>query len=435
MIGGIRVIGVGQREHGPFVSWLLTWNSLRLFRWLLGVYIYLLVLLPSGSIFGFNIKFLWFFLLLATAVHMFFRRGHGTKFRTVLLFAVPAVLLAWLPLSLFYGFEPAYAIAQYKDLMVTIISCWFAVLLCAEGQSETVYFLRVVVFSEVTASSLKALLLAYALLRGIPVPELVERIRDVFGVSLMTYGFASMLGRIQFISDGLIPICIFAILRYRKTLRFSATGALSMLLLLLLSDVFSFSRYFWAFTVLAVTLGLLLGKKDKFQLALITVLGGVVLVSLPLLSTVVMLRFSSDVAASSDQERTTQILALDNFFEDAPVLGHGLGSYSRRVIRNDDAPYSYEDQLLALAGQIGVLGIGILLLLTLYYFADLWPRPDRGILPSLGLMLMLLAWITAGFFNPEVISSAASVSYAAIFAMAKLAPEREPLHNRTWARN
>jgi hypothetical protein len=37
---------------------------------------------------------------------------------------------------------------------------------------------------------------------------------------------------------------------------------------------------------------------------------------------------------------------------------------------------------------------------------------------------MLLAWIAAGLVNPEVISSAASVSYAAIFAMVCLLKER-----------
>jgi hypothetical protein len=40
------------------------------------------------------------------------------------------------------------------------------------------------------------------------------------------------------------------------------------------------------------------------------------------------------------------------------------------------------------------------------------------------LLLLLLAWIAGGFFNPSVISSAAAVSYAAIYAMAGLNGDR-----------
>jgi hypothetical protein len=413
---GRPVNGILSLFTGPYL--------VRLFRRLLGIYIFMLVLLPSGSIFGLNVKFLFFFLLLPAAMQMFFTRHRTSVARVLLLVLVPALLLLWFLLSQGYGFDPGYALAQYKDLLVTIISCWFASLLCAEGEAEAISFLRVVVFAEVTASSLKFLMLAYAFARGIPVTQVVELIKNVFGVSLMTLDFESMLGRIQFISDGLIPICIFAILRYRKELRFSGSAAVTMLLFLLVSDFFSFSRYFWAFGAVAVVLGLLLGKKDVFQLSLIAVLSTIVVLSLPVLTTIVELRFSSTVVTSSDQERTAQIVALNEFFADAPILGHGLGSYSHRVIRNDDAPYSYEDQLLALLGQVGIVGTTMLVVLTIYYFRDVGQIQERGIVQSVGLTVILIAWICAGFFNPEVISSAASVSYAAIAAMASLGLKR-----------
>ena len=405
-------------------------DMLQLFRRLMAVYILMLVLLPSGSVFGLNVKFLWFFFLLPVAVSFFFAQRQATRFRLALSFAIPGILLCWLLLSQFYGFDPAYAIAQYKDLMVTILSCWFAALFCAEGQTATVYFLRVVVFSEVVASLLKILLLMYAFGRGIPVTEVVDLIHRVFGVSLMTMDFESMLGRIQFISDGLIPVCIFAVLRYRKELRFHATSAIAMLLLLLISDFFSFSRYFWGYTVLAVVLGLVFGRKDFFQLSLITILSVVSLASLPLLTTVIELRFSTTVVSVSDQERVTQVSALKDFFSSSPVFGHGLGSYTTRVIRNDEAPYSYEDQLLALVGQVGIVGTVFLSALTLYYFRDLWPHRDREWLQSFALGMILIGWICAGLFNPEVISSAAAVSYAAIAAMAGLQSTQTGISHR-----
>ena len=408
------ILDSGERDQWAF------FDMRPLFRRLTATYILMLVLLPSGSIFGVNVKLIWFFLLLPVTVRFFFVQRQATRFRLALLFGVPGMLFCWLLLSQVYGFQPIYAFYQYKDLITTILSCWFAALFCAEGQAETIYFIRVVVFSETAASLLKVFLLVYAFVRGIPVTEVVELIKHVFGVSLMTMDFESMLGRVQFMSDGVIPICIFALLRYRKELRLHAAGTIVMLLLLLTSDFFSFSRYFWGYTVLAVVLGLLFGRKDFFQLSLITILSVVTLISLPVLTTVIELRFSTTLAGGSDDARVVQVAALKDFFSTSPVFGHGLGSYTTRVIRNEDAPYTYEDQLLALAGQVGIVGLAFLSSLTLYYFRDLWPHHGRGWMQSFALGMLLLGWICAGFFNPELISSAASVSYAAIAAMAGL---------------
>jgi hypothetical protein len=297
-------------------------------------------------------------------------------------------------------------------------------LLCAEGPSEAVFFVRAVILSEVAASLVKGVLLTYALVTGVPVTQVVLWLKSVFGVSLMTMDFESMLGRIQFVSDGLIPICIFAILFLRKRLNFGVKSAIGMLVLLLLSDFFAFSRYFWAFTAVAFVLGLLLGQKDRFQLALIAILSITVLASLPILTTAISLRFSSTVVDSSDQDRAEQTPALEDFFTSAPIFGHGLGSYTRKVIRSDEAPYSYEVQLLAMAGQIGLVGLLALAILGGYYFRGLWPGHGVGLMQSMGLIAILAIWIAGGLVNPELISSAASVSYAAIFAMGRLLKEQ-----------
>jgi len=399
-------------------------GSVRGFRLMLAVYIFMLVLLPSGSILGFNVKVLWFLALLPWALLIYIARERATAGSALLLLIVPAAMLFWLLLAQGNGFEPSSSFGEFKDILVTICTCWFAALLCTESYDETIFFLRTVVRAEIAACVLKGSLLTYAILRGIPVTEIALWIKAVFGVDLMTYDFESMLGRIQFHSDGLIPICIFVILCYRKRLSIGVSGAVGMLLLLLISDFFAFSRYLWVFTVLALFLGLVLGKKDRFQLILLSISTVIVLACLPLLVTVISLRFSSTVVDSSDQDRVQQMPALHEFWESAPIMGHGLGSYTRRVIRSDDAPYSYEVQLLALAGQVGIVGILLFASLGIFYFRGLWLHIGGRVLLRLGLATMLLAWIAAGLVNPEVISSAASVSYAAIFAMVCLLKER-----------
>ena len=122
------------------------------------------------------------------------------------------------------------------------------------------------------------------------------------------------------------------------------------------------------------------------------------------------------MVSGSDADRIQQTTALRAFIADAPWFGHGLGSYTHLVIRSPEASYSYEAQLLALFGQVGLVGVAFLTLLAIAYFRRLWPVQRR----SIALALLLLGWFAGGFFNPSVISSAASVSYAAIFAMAAI---------------
>ena len=410
-------------RYRPLPLWLRELSErplLGLYRALLVAYLFMLVLLPSGSVLGINLKVICFVLLLPIALQVAFARRQMKLRSLSLLFGVPAIAMLWALYSQFYGFEASQALAQYKDLMVTISTCWFAAVLCNDGRRETLFFLRWAIYAEVATSGLKVALLAYAFARGIPVSQIIAAIDTIFRVQLMPFDFESLLGRLQFISDNLIPICMFAILCYRSVLRIRGGRALLMLLLLLISDLFSFSRYLWVFTVVAIVCGLILGKKDKFQLTLITLLSVAVLSTLPLLITVVSLRFSSKVTTSSDVERTEQVGALQDFIADAPWFGHGLGSYTHRLIRSDTAPYSYEAQLLALIGQVGIVGVALLVLLTGYYFRGLWPVRGRDKLRNGGLFLLLVGWTVGGFFNPSVISSAASVSYAAIFAMAAL---------------
>lgn len=410
----------------PWLRDLTERPMLRVFRVLLVAYIFMLVLLPSGSVFGLNVKFICFSLLLPVALQVSFATRQITLRHLGLLLCVPAVFLFWTLCSQFYGFEASQALAQYKDLTVTIATCWFAVVLCNGDRGETIFLLRWILYAEVVTSTLKVLLLIYAFARGIPVSQIIDLIDQIFRVQLMPFDFESLLGRLEFISDNLIPVCIFAVLCYRTTLRIRAGRALMMLLVLLVSDLFSFSRYLWVFTVLAILCGFILGKKDLFQMSLLTILSVTIIAGLPLLVTVVSLRFSTNVVTSSDAERTAQVTALRDFIEDAPWFGHGLGSYTTRVIRSETAPYSYEAQLLALLGQIGMVGVALLALLTTYYLRNLWPARGRSVLRSGGLLLLLLAWIAGGFFNPSVISSAAAVSYAAIYAMAGLNGDRGP---------
>lgn len=414
---------LSNEEPSPNPVAILDLLLARSFNSLFCLYLFLVIVLPSGSVFGVNFKLPLYALLLPSALYVFCRQEPVKMREVAFLLMAPAIFLIWVIEAQVYGFEIAGSLRQYTDILLTLLTCWLAVLFCRTSRGARVQFLRTVIAAETLASSLKVVLLVYALLRGVPVTSLIEAIDHAFGVELMTMDLGALLGRIQFVSDGLIPICVFAILYHRQRLRIGAWTSLIALTFLLFSVVLSFSRYFWAYTLLALVMGLTLGKKDRVYAVLLAVLVAVTLLSLPLLSALYQTRFSQEVAGDSDTARVEQIAALKLFFLDAPLLGHGLGSYTSQVIRSEDnSKFGYEVQLLALFGQVGLAGMLVFAGICAFYFRCLWPKERSELLNKGALVLLLLAWLASGLFNPLLINPVGAVSYAVIMCMGCLDP-------------
>lgn len=392
------------------------------FQPLFTVYVYLLVLLPSGSIFHVNVKMICFALLLPGALFAFLENRRTTLLHACVLALMPILFAAWIVVSQFYAFNIALSLSQYKDVGTTLATCWLAAVFCSD-RSRRLLFLKTVLYAEAVTCVLKTGLLAYCFARGVSVAALVDAISAFFGVQLMAMDFESALGRIQFIADGLIPLCVYMLLRYRRSLRIGVWEALVLFLFLLLSLAFTFSRYFWAFAAVAFVLGFVGGKKDRFHLSVFLLLGVTVAVSLPALISLYQLRFSTAIAGDSDSVRTDQIPPLGRFFLDAPLLGHGFGSYTNEILRSDELPYAYEVQLYALAGQIGLCGLLLMTSLLVLYFQPLWKGSPATLGRRVSLGLLLLVWLTAGLYNPMLLNSAAALSYAVLRELAGLSEE------------
>jgi hypothetical protein len=401
----------------------------KLFEGLTAFFLFITVFLPSGSVYGLDIKAPLYLMLLPLTAYTMFKRTKVTRHDLVFLAIIPAVLSLWMILGVVHGFPFASSLRQFADLLLTLILCWITTVFCGEDYRRRIRFLHIVLNAELGACLLKFAVLAYAVANGIPTVQVVEQLSKIFGVNLMTMDLGAMFGRVQFVSDSLIPVCIFLVLRHRRALQLGNLRASITLLMLVVSVIFSFSRYFWGFSVLAFALGLLLGERDRFQLTAFTLLTLASLVSLPLLITLYQLRFSNDVSGNSDSFRVEQTQALDEFFKDAPLLGHGLGSYTNQVLRaQDDAPnsrYSYEAQLLALTGQVGILGVTLLGLLTAFYFRDLWWKTRSPLKERAAIAAMLAFWIAAGLYNPLLFNPIAGVVYSAFAVLASIA--KQPL--------
>jgi hypothetical protein len=413
----------------PVGAWAFLDKSYdRLFAALLFVTIFL----PAGSVYGFNFKYPIYVLLLPASVVALFRRRRATRAHLALLLLAPMMLILWSGISMVYGFQPPTILRQANDILLMLLLCWLACLFYGIDEERQIRFLLMVVNASVATALLKIGAITYALARGIPVVEMVLWIDRVFDVDLMSMDLGSLFGRLQFVADEVIPICIFVLLRHRGRLRFGSMRASLSILVLIVSVVISFSRYFWGFTAFALLLGLILSKRDLFKAVLFTIVGVSTIAALPVLVSLYELRFSTGVAGGSDIQRTEQMEPLRTFFFDAPWFGHGLGSFTHVLLRDSTITgrYSYEVQLLALPGQLGIVGLGLLCLLGIFYYRRLlWNAvlswPDR-----LAIFALLLFWLGAGLANPLLTTPVAGVNYAALAALCGIAsrPSRNPHH-------
>ena len=385
------------------------------FKKLLFAYVFITVLLPSGSVYGFNFKYPLYLGLLPLSFYIFFKRKN-LYLKLTLICTVLGVIGAWTCLGLLYGFNALSVLRQAMDILLTFLLCWLVSLFCGSDESKQLSYLRLVVNAVTATAGLKLGVIAYALARGIPVATIIPMLNHIFGVELITMDLGTLLGRFQFVSDELIPVAVFIVLRHRDRLRIGSARASIMILLMTASVIFSFSRYFWGFTAFAFLTGLLLGKRDKFQFILVSVLGLSFAVSLPTLIDLYNLRFSIGVTGDSDDLRLDQTRALKEAFFEAPLFGRGLGSYSGEVIRGDTKldRFSYEVQLLALSTQIGLVGFSLLFALAAFYYRGLWLNRELTIVDRIGVGLLLAFWIAAGLTNPLLFSPVAGVNYAAI---------------------
>lgn len=419
LLGVVPFYHTVRLDGQPELRWEVLLAALdSFFDPLLSIFVFLAILLP-GSIRGINLKYPLYAVLIPLAFLRCFQRGLATPKHLMTVLATLTGLAFWMFIALLYHFDTPSIVRQFTDILLTVMVCWFVRLAWLGDAASCLRFLRLVVNASLITALAKLSLIVYALLRGMPIVEMVLWVDSIFGVDLMTMNLGDLLGRFQLIADELIPLCVFIVLRYRDRLNFSSLRASLTILVLIVSVLFSFSRYFWVFTLIAFIMGLLMGKKDRFQAGLIFLLGVTLLASLPIVAFVYQTRFSAAVTGGSDAQRTEQIIPLQHFFFEAPFFGHGLGSYTPVLLR-DYSPagrYSYEVQLLALSGQVGIVGMLFLASLVVLYYKRLWTPGSMPLRDRLAIMALLLFWLAAGTGNPLLFQPVAGVNYACLAAL------------------
>ena len=255
---------------------------------------------------------------------------------------------------------------------------------------------------------------------GGSVQSYVDQISAVFGVKLMSIDLEDAGGRLLFPSDNLVPIALFSLLTLRSRFHIGWLLALCLFLVLLASSLYTFSRFIWISTLFCCLVGLLLGRKDQLNLVYLSAAGVVTVIFLPLVVTIVSLRFSSPLSAASDAARVWQMSALKELFTSAPLLGHGLGSYSLMLKRSEDLPYAYELQVLAMFGQFGLIGVGLLVAALVNFYRKAFVFHKQTAVAHIVVLLLICNLLASGLFNPSLLVSMSSVAYCMLFFLARL---------------
>lgn len=399
-------------------------NAPSLVAWkLFCLYTILLILLPSGAVFGVNFKVAVFVPLTFYALSALAGQTTGLLQCAFASFVLCAST-AWLLPSLLNPFYAGTALSQYKDVLTTFAGCLF-IRLFTPRMSDKEQFVKLCVYTVAFGSALKVVLLVYSLATGTATVDILEKLSRAFGVTLMSIELGDLGGRLQFPSDNLLPICLLVVTGLRKRLSIGRLSGVVICALLSISVIYTFSRFIWISAALAMLLGMLVSKRDKMNLVYLASFAAVVLYSFSLIADLIALRFSDALAGSSDAERTWQIKALTDFFWQAPLFGNGLGSYALQLKRSIELPYAYEVQILALLGQLGIVGTGCLVLLLFNYYRKAFTFQSKTRFFQFALLIVLCNFLASGFFNPSLLVSMSAVSYGFVFTLASINRHKE----------
>ena len=76
--------------------------------------------------------------------------------------------------------------------------------------------------------------------------------------------------------------------------------------------------------------------------------------------------------------------------------------------------------MLALSGQIGILGMLFLGGLLTSYYKALWTPGTMPLQDRIAIMVLLLLWLAAGAGNPLLFQPVAGVNYACLAALCRI---------------
>ncbi|MFN4628142.1 O-antigen ligase family protein [Klebsiella pasteurii] len=385
---------------------------------LLAFFIYASIVLPTGSIFGVNIKILSmliFFLGLLIYKKDYVLTSVLVKMSPFIVFIILEVFYS----LVFLNYDDSYLVSQSKDIFVFFLMFYVCVVYAKKicGYER---LLDIIVKAAFLVGVMKIVILLYSFVSGVPVSYIIRAMGKMFGTSIMSFDVeSSSISRINFTSDSILFICIFYL--FMKIFRGGVRKIdYCFLFVICFSALLTMSRFQWAacaFSSLAAMLINLKKKKSFLILCLFSIIS-LVSLSLPSVQEMIKTRFDERIVSSSDIERNLQRDAIYIAIEKAPVLGSGVGYYIPTMIRSTTAKYSYELQIQALVMQFGIIGTLVIMSFILIPLLD--SSRCMSIITWGSFISVIIIWISGAFFNPVLFSSSAGASMAAIYGIGNI---------------
>jgi hypothetical protein len=382
----------------------------RLSSLLLLIFLFFAVALPSGYVFGFNVKALLAFVLAGLFVFSSIYEKQAPFFWLVFSLLMAFLLFYWF-VGVVHGVPLPDAISQFVAFHSAFIVIFLTTYYVSVGYVNLDKVILVILYALILVA-LSKLFVQILVFGGVPFYFVKEWYESVFSVSFIGLD-AGWFYRVHFPSDYLIPVSLYAIFESDKfELEIKRSKRFLFCLLLIFSLVISYSRYIWFYALVTFFVLFFYRANASWKLAAVfsVVVGTTLILSVDnVLIDVVRQRYTGDFAESSDSVRFEMFEALISQIEKYPVFGAGLGGSVPGYINIESVPWYFELQWLGFIMQFGIVGASLLVGVSILPLV--WMIGYRSDKILLGLSVIYTLWLLVGVFNGFMLTTSGGVIF------------------------
>lgn len=337
-----------------------------LISFLVVAWMYIQILLPSGSVFNLPIKHAaTIFLFIPALIIYVYKYRVKQDFNISLFILSYMILFLWVFVGIEKHSNAKYAMSEYSFFAVYILVVGGFFVLCQnELVKERIY--RAFLWIFVWYVCLRLALVSFIYLEIVSISDFLLFYKSVFGLNQSSFPMVPVgLWRINSANDIFLFLGAYYFVVNYKWLGGSSILKCLLLVAIVLACYVAFSRIGFIILVLAMSMRFILSKKIAVYF--------IVLVCASFLSvgyfsqkfevgTSIVERFTGDATKESNDIKVNQIDAIGNTINSQPILGVGFGGSLMGNIRSEDSPFSYEAQIPSFFAKLGVLGFFIFIL-------------------------------------------------------------------------
>lgn len=376
------------------------------------------IILPSGSIYSINIKLILALVIFALAIYWISSSKTSIPF-----FVAPLALIAFLLFYFIIGSAnntpKEHSISQAIALFSLFSAIYLPLLITTKTNTPNK---DLVLFITYTFAALCTFKIAteVLMLASTGLAETKKVFEEIFGVSFIGLD-AGLFYRIHLPSDYLAPPVLYALLKSNNAqLGITQRRKLFIISLIIASIIIAYSRFLWAFSLIAIIIAIATSSNFKTKAnAIIAAAVTIIIITTAFGSSTYKFfetRYLGEHAESSDHTRHEMLNALIDGINQKPLLGWGLGGSTPGYTNIEAIPWYYEIQWLGLTLQFGVIGIVIIFSIAILpALLALIPRPTKSMA---GLFSLYFIWLSLGFFNGFMLTSVGGIIFLTFITLA-----------------